>query len=345
MQNILLAASGIGLILLTIYDLIYTTLSARGAGPVSNILSKGIWNVFKKISKFFRSQVLLTWVGIIIIIATVGSWVLMLWAGNALIFISDPRAVVKSETNQPADNFERIYYTGYSLSTMGNGDFIGGSDLWKIYASVISFSGLIFITIAITYMVPVLEAVTKRRSLSIRIASIGYSVQSILISNWNGNDFKMLNTQFKGLEDQLVHQGQMHLAYPVLFYYHHVRKENSLLLNVVMLDELLSTLYLYVDEDKRPDKEFMLPLRKALTSYIETIGSTFVEVSEAPAPPLDVSELHKAGIPLKQPSGNEVAQIAYRRCNLKTIIDKTGWEWEDLTRRAFDPKLDLPGLI
>ncbi|MER2999426.1 potassium channel family protein [Pontibacter populi] len=345
MHYILLTAGGGILILLTIYDLLYTTLSSRGAGPVSNIISKGIWYFSKKLSKLFRSQSMLSWVGIAIICATVGSWVIMLWAGNALIFIADPMAVVKSETNQPADTFERIYYTGYSLSTMGNGDFIGGSDLWKIYASVISFTGLIFITIAITYMVPVLSAVTTRRSLSIRMASMGHSAQALLINNWNGKDFKMLNSQFDGLEEQLAQQGQMHLAYPVLFYYHHIKKENSLLLNIVVLDEAISTLYLYIEEDKRPDQEYLLPLRKALTSYIETIGSTFVQASEEKAPPLDISELIKVGIPIVQPSNETIEQLAYRRSCLKTIIDKTGWEWEDLTRPAFDKKLDLPGLI
>lgn len=179
------------------YDLIYTTFSPRGAGFVSSTVSTFIWRSFFWMSRLFKTKQVLNGAGIVIVVAVLLTWVLLLWAGNTLVYLSDPEAVINSTSKVPADLAQRIYFTGYNLSTMGNGDYKAGTDAWRIYTAFISFSGLIMITIAITYMVPVLSAVTARRALSIRIAAIGRSPQKMLLNNWNGKDFKNLESHFE----------------------------------------------------------------------------------------------------------------------------------------------------
>ena len=65
-------------------------------------------------------------------------------------------------------------FTGYTLSTLGNGDFKPGTSFWRIYTVIISLSGLSILTIAITYLVQVLTAEISKRRLSIYIATLGY---------------------------------------------------------------------------------------------------------------------------------------------------------------------------
>lgn len=254
-------------------------------------------------------------------------------------------AVVDSTTNVPADVNERIYFTGYILSTMGNGDFKAGTDAWRIYTSFISFSGLILITIAISYMVPVLSAITGRRALSIRIAAIGNSPQQMLLNNWDGKSFERLNDQLDGLAHNIAEQGQLHLAYPVLHYFHHADKNVALLPNLAALDEAITLLLLYVPEECQPAQQQIIPLRKATSTFLESLNSIFLHPQMSEVPPIDVSQLRIAGIPLKQPKLKDLEHLDLRRRTLKAMVDNDGWRWDEVDKPAFSKEMDLPSIL
>lgn len=338
-MNLILFIAGLLIMLITAYDLVHTTFAPLGSSLISGAINKAVWWLLKLLPS---SSGILKGAGIVIIVSYLLTWVLLLWLGNALMFISAPEAVLHSTSQLPATSLERVYYAGYVLSTMGNGDFEAGTDGWLVYSAFVSFTGLMLITIAITYMVPVLSAVTDRQSLSIRIASIGHGPQEMLLNNWNGKDFSMLNEQLQELAMSIARQGQQHLAYPVLHYFYHSQKKIALIPNLVALDEALSILLLYVPQEQQPGRQYLEPVRKAVTAFLESLESS--AVCAGTAPPLSVDILRAAGIPLKEPLEASARQLDHRRCILKRMLNNGGWQWKDLDAPVFNAELDLTSL-
>lgn len=343
-MNLVLFLPGLLIMLLTVYDLIYTIFAPRGAGIISGKVTSLISYIFKAVYHLSKKKNIYNGQGVAIVVSIELVWVMLLWLSNMLIFMSDLEAVVDSTTHQAATSMERFYYTGYLLTTMGNGDYIGGTDLWKVYAALISFTGLLMITLSITYMVPVLSAVTERRALSIRIASIGHSSQAMLVNNWNGHDFSMLNTQLQELAQSIARQGQLHFSYPVLHFFHHSQKETALLPNLVAFDEAITILLLYVPKAYRPTEQYLIPVRFAISSFLETLTATFINASDKLPPDFKLDKIQDLDIPLCVPSQNKIDELAFRRRVLSAMMENGGWHWEDLDAPVFNNKLELSSL-
>lgn len=345
MESIIYFTIGVFIVCCTAYDLIYTTFAPRGASIISGPVTLAVWRTFYYIGRFTKKRAPLTGAGVAIVFTILITWVVLLWLGNAFIYSSDIESVVSTTTLLPANRMERIYFTGYTLSTLGNGDFKAGTDGWSIYTAFISFNGLMFITIAITYMVPVLSAVTQRRALSIQIASIGNSPQRILLNNWNGENLKKLEDQFHNLTQEIIHQGQMHLSYPVLHYFQHENKDESLLPNLAALDEAITLILLYVPEQMRPGDEYLVPLRKAITTFIGSLTSLYIKPDKSDVPAIHIDQLQKADFPLLDPDLQKIEQLSKRRRALKYMVEYNGWEWKEISASVLGKDMDLPSML
>jgi hypothetical protein len=67
-------------------------------------------------------------------------------------------------------------------------------NFWDILTAILSFTGLILISIAITYLIPVVSADSKEK-ISVT-NTIGGSVEEMLLNYWDGKDFKELERPF-----------------------------------------------------------------------------------------------------------------------------------------------------
>ena len=150
-----------------------------------------------------------------------------LWASFFLLLLSEPTSVVSAGKKVPADIWEKLYFAGFTVSTLGIGDYIPSSDEWSIVTDVYTFTGLVFVTMSITYFVPVLSGVTQQRSLGIMLSSLGQSPQQIVLNNWDGRSFNRLIAQASSLANLLVMHSQNHKAYPVIHYFHTHKAKNS----------------------------------------------------------------------------------------------------------------------
>jgi hypothetical protein len=98
------------------------------------------------------------------------------------------------ETNSPTTVVNKIFYTGYTLSTLGLGDMEPEGNFWDIL--ILSFTGLILISIAITYLIPVVSAEIAKRKISVTINTIGGSVEEMLLNYWDGKILGVRTTFF-----------------------------------------------------------------------------------------------------------------------------------------------------
>ncbi len=342
-MNYYIFGFGIILLFIIVSDLINTALSVNGAGFLSKQLAKGIWRFLLFLSKKMGSKKLLELGGAIILVSIVVNWMVMIWFSASLLFISDPGALMNVETNTEPSLVGKIFYTGYTLSALGLGDMEPTGPFWDILTAVLSFAGLILISIAITYLIPVVNAEIEKRRLSVYITTLGCSVDEILSNYWNGQDFKGLEQPFFNLTSMVILHAQNHKAYSVLHFFHTSDKKEAFSLNITNLDECLTILLHTVPDTQLPSQNTIMSLRKAISSYLTTLPAVFIKpAKDSPTEP-DLQILIKKGVPVIK--GKQVdesfAKLLTRRKILLSLIRDDGWEWGDLQAGSFNHEIVL----
>jgi hypothetical protein len=329
-MNLFILLLGVLITGTAMYDIIYTTFAPSGSSYISHNVTSFTWKLMLLISRRTGKRYLLKGAGVIIICFVLLAWIASIWVGVSLIFSSDPQAVLNLDTNTPADYSDRIYYSGYVLSTLGNGDFRAGSNEWQIFTAIVSFFGLMLITIAISYMVPVLSAVTDRRALSIQIASLGHSPEAILLNHWDGKSFKRLETNLLQLREKIALHGQLHLSYPILQYFQNNEKLTALMPNLIALDEALTILHYRVPEHNKPESYILEPMRLIVNSFFDSLAKTSSFKACTYVPAIRIDKLKDVKIDLIILSEDQLNAIHKRRLFLNSILENCGWYWDEI---------------
>ncbi len=342
-MNYYLFCLGIILLFITANDLINTSLSVKGAGFISRKLAKVIWKFLLVIGRKTGTRKVLELGGTIILVSIVVNWLIMIWFSASLLFISNPSALMNVETNTEPTIVGIIFYTGYTISGAGLGDMEPTGPFWDILTAILSFAGLILISIAVTYLIPVVTGEIEKRRLSVYITTLGCSVEEILSNYWNGKDFKELTEPFFSLSTMIISHAQNHKAYSVLHFFHTSDKKEAFVLNLTNLDETLSILLHRVPEKYLPSNNILMCLRKAISSYLITLPAVFIKPADESPPEFDLSELGKMGIPFihNEHAEEEYTKLLTRRKLLLSLIQDDGWEWSDLQAGSFNHELKL----
>lgn len=323
------------LLILAVVDALWTTLWIDGSGgPVSSRLTTWAWRLDKKLVGD-KHHKLLSVFGPLIVIAIVLMWVLLLWAGWVFIFAAGDVALWDTRNNIPADWSGRIFYVAYTMFTMGNGDFSPKGDLWQIMSSLTNGSGMLLVTLAVTYILSVVSAAVQKRSFASQVLGFARSPDEFVIKGWNGEDFSNLDSLLQSLSANLSTLSEQYRAYPVLQYYHAARLEKSPPMAVAVLDEALHLLQAGVSDDRcRPNPVTMAVARSAVDSFLETIPSAFIRpAAEAPPGP-GIDRLRKCGIPVTK-EDDFVALTKdqlERRKLLLGIVRNDGWHWPGVSQ-------------
>ena len=207
-MNYILLSLGILIYMAVVVDIIMTTLTVKGGGWMTGKSCRAVWKLFLKLSGNNGEATLLTHVGYLLLVGIVLLWVVLLNLSFILLLASDVDSVIDSTTKLPTDLGQKAYYSGFVLSTLGIGDYVASNDLWRIITILYSFTGLIFITMSITYFIPVLDAVIKKRKLGINLSSLGNSPQEIVLHAMDTDNYDYFKFQVLGLSDQLVEHSQ-----------------------------------------------------------------------------------------------------------------------------------------
>lgn len=320
---------GILLLIAGFADIIYTAFSSRGAGFITKVVSRSIWNVMVTFRNSTKNDKLLLFAGPVIMCITLIQWVGLLWLGNVFLVVSSESSVVNSQTKTPATLLEKVYYIGYTLSSLGNGDFMGGSSFWKIYAAIISFTGFVVLTVIITYLVQVLSTVSSKRKLSSYIAALGDDPENILVNAWNGKDFSRLNVHLQQLSSQVFSIDENHLSYPVLHYYYSTQASKSLSVTITVLDETLTLLYGSVPKPYWPDPLLMQVARRSVTAFLNTLKEDFIKPANELPPPASINKLAENNIPLYDSDqiNEHYSMMQDRRKLLLGFLKDEGRKW------------------
>ena len=326
-MTVVLVASGALLIAAALVDVVWTTVAAgSGAGPITSRLARSLWRLALTVHTRRPSHALLSFSGVAVVLAVLTSWITLALAGWALVFSAAEGGVRATTSEAPASLVGRLYFTGYTVFTLGNGDYVPGDGAWQLATVLAVATGLILVTLSITYLVPVASAVALRRQLATYIASLGGEPHEIVVRSWDGSGFGGLSQHLVSLTPLFHTSRQQHLAYPVLHYFHSQDRESAAAPNVVNLSQALHLLRHAVTPEVRPDVATLDPLDRAIGGFLGTVGAAYL----SPAQPVALAELaplRDAGVPVTTDAEYETtaAETEGRRRLLASLLADDGW--------------------
>lgn len=310
---------GIILLLLVMYDFFYTTLSGSGAGFITHFFASLTHQFNQLLGKAFGRGIF-KYSGLIVNLTVLAVWVFLAWAGLYFIYSSDPGGIVNND-GRIANNWERLYHTGYTLSTLGIGDFKPNTPVFQILTSFFSFFGFIFFTSSMTYLISVANALVNKRTLTRAIQNLGKSPQGIKQS------FLKLDTSYSyqqilSLQEMVDKLYVNHQAYPVLHYFNHPSSEVALSVNFSRLDEAV-TMLLTAPNAQHLQKEVRL-LQNSLTNFLNLINESYSRTTPKNAGPASSLQLSYE----KEEVGKD--GLNHRRKVLKGFLQSENFKWEDV---------------
>ena len=331
----IVVVAGIALVLLAYVDALATTVVVRsGAGPVTHRLTGLWWRVLLRLFGRRDGSPLLATAGGVLLFGTVLAWVAMLWLGWTLIFLTGDPSVRHGTTGVPAGNADVGYFTGFTLFTLGVGDFVAASPAWRFATAVASFSGLFLITLAITYLLSAVSAVVARRALAVHVHTLGTDAHGIVAIGWDGSGFSSAYVQqLVALSAEVANIAEQQVAYPILNAFHSPDRRVSAPLALAELDDALLLLDGGVTGPARVDHSAVLGLRRAIDRYLAaTAGTATTHANRASPPPLDLEPLRSSGMALVADAAfaARVEDEQDRRRALAGLVHNGGWQWSEV---------------
>lgn len=267
-----------------------------------------------------------------ITLAAVTVWVVLLLGGWFLIFSASPGAVVDSQ-DRPADSWARLYFTAFTISTLGIGDYRPSGAVYQVLTGIAAITAFGLATLVITYVASLNSAVASRRRFARQVLGLGSSPGNILHANWNGQDFGLLENELQSLTGSVHELVEEQLTYPLLHYFSTRQRSAAFWPAIATLNEVVLLLDNYVCHECRPAPLALHPLQRAIDGYLEVLPHAPVDHASSHPPQPDIGELREVGIPLVP--GAEPSQGELRRRNtIYAALERQGWKWEVAVGRA-----------
>jgi hypothetical protein len=313
----------------TSLDALTTTIApAAGGGWFTSRVARGLHWSGERLARR-PAGIVERALGPTVAVSTVASWLLGIWLGWFLVFSAAPDAVVSEATGAPSDGWTRLYYAGFTVFTLGVGDHAPGGSSWQVATVLGTASGLVFTTLAITFLVPVVTAVTQRRQQACRIASLGADAQAIVINGWHGSGFGPLERILPDLASDMLLTAERRLAYPILAYFYAAAPADDHRIQLAAIDEAATILRRGVDPEQIRVPPLALHLvRHAVVQQLER-ATMPVEGHPGVDPfDLDLTPLREAGIPTvsDEAFAAALAEDEDHRRRLAELVASTGWD-------------------
>lgn len=310
--------------------MLWTTLWVDGrAGPLTSRLMSGTWKAFRR--AFGERPRVLSLSGPILLVLGLAMWIGLLWSGWMFLFAGGEESLLDTRNTGPISWAERFYFVGYTVFTMGNGDFTPNGGTWQVATALTTASGMFFVTLSVTYVLNVLSAVTQKRSLASSIHGLGEQSTGIIETSWDGDSFEGLDVPLNLIANQLDTLTANHKAYPILHYFFTPETSQAPVPNIAVLDETLTLLRFGVDPEHRPSEPTITQARSSVQTYLDTLESGFVGPASQSPPAPDLEHLRDSGVPtvLDEEFTNSLAEVDDRRRLLLGLVASDTRCWPD----------------
>ncbi len=176
MSGVLAAVStAIGglMVLVALRDIVHTIFHPSGRSGVSRHLMSAVWRLGRR----GRRE---RWLGHVTGPMAMGlvalTWLVLLQVGFALIYVPHlPEGFVYGSGLDPEDRagfFDAMYLSAVMLGTLGLGDIVPDTAFLRIVVPAQALVGFALISAAVSWVLQVYPALTRRRSLAVRLAQL-----------------------------------------------------------------------------------------------------------------------------------------------------------------------------
>jgi len=258
------------IIIVTIYDTVYTVLSHNGAGPITSFWTKYAW----KLVLWCRYR--LNWTlpikigGPVILLLIIAVWYGLMNLSWFIMFYNGDYSI-KGDTQGAVGVLDVLYYLGSTFTTLGMGDVVPSGFPWTL----ITTSGALVVTVltslGIAYLIPVVSAVIDRRAMISAMELIGKTPADILQAAWTGSDSGMLDGEVLNVSGNLIKESYRNYVYPVLGFFYFGNYHSSLNQTVLNLYDALSVQQLNPDREGNINPKKLIYLLKAIDVYLQNM--------------------------------------------------------------------------
>lgn len=311
-------AIGLLVVTITFLDFFHTTLSGNGFGFLSEVLNR----LLNRLIIQNKNRKIFIYSGLTHLLMNTAVWLTLHFLGTYIIFTAGDEMVINGATGLPATNSERFYFTAYLLSTLGIGDFIPGNSTSQILAGILSFSGFILITIGLTYLLSVVQAVLKKKELAFMISTTGKDVEDLYKYFKKENNLSDLISDADDFRQQILANASSYLAFPMVNYFLTKDRDSALIVQLAMMYEVLIVLRMDWDEGSVQEAK-ITSIINAIVRYLE-LGLEMPDAAEHNVDKLNTlrSFWQKHGYIFKK---NQYAERQF-----SSTLKFSGWSWKEV---------------
>lgn len=316
------------LLVASVVDILWTALWVDGgAGPLSSRLSAWTWRGLKTVDS--GQSRALSLAGPLILVLSLVMWIGLIWAGWTLIFAGGEMALLNTRNARPVTWSGRSYYVAYTMFTDGNGDYTPNGSIWEIASSLTTASGMLFVTLAVSYILSVLGAVSDKRSFASSVTGFGKRSEAIVQTGWNGEDLHQLDLPLNERATEISKLAEQHKSYPILHYYHSEKETDASTVAVAVFDDALALLRFGVPEEHQPNTALIEDARSSTQDYIQTLDEAFIDPADESPPLPDLERLRDSGVPTEsnEDFANAIEDYEERRRRLLAMVEADAWKW------------------
>jgi len=271
-------------------DIFYTVLfPGSGRGVLRVPLGRGVWRLFRLAARVTprRRDRLLAYSGPVLVTVNVGVWVLLLAAGFAFIDWPALGSAIRASSGPTPRGFATaLYYSAYALTTLGTGDIVAKTDLYRLLMVAEAALGFSTITLILTYFLSVYNALTRRDTfaLSLQYRAAGTGDAAALLARLGpGGDFGGATQTVGDVAMSVLSVMTSHRAYPILRYFHFRHTYDALPRLLLVALDLATLIESALDADQYRtlvDSAAVAELRDGGLYVLNELATTFLPAGQ-----------------------------------------------------------------
>ncbi|HEX8337484.1 MAG TPA: potassium channel family protein [Pyrinomonadaceae bacterium] len=349
MGTFIYTSAGLVLLALIIFDIYATVLhSSARYGPVGESLNRSVWRVTRaagfRLSRANRHR-LLNMVGPLLLPLLIVVYIVLLVLAFALIYYPHiPAGFTFSVARAEPGWSDAIYFSGVTLTTVGYGDVVPRIPALRFLALFEAASGLIVISLAITYILTVYSALERKRAVAVSLyhqAGEGADVAGFIAHHFVEGRFYGLRDALRTVTRDLQALHESHIDHPVIHYFHPVEVYKGTPRVLFLLLETCSVIRAVLDREENSDLRNYPEVRTldagvghVLTQLVDSLD---LERRERPRRPTE-QEAEEANRRWLHRFEQTMARL--RESGIKTRRDpEQGWEEYRARREDWESKL------
>jgi hypothetical protein len=356
--------AGFVLLALIIFDIYATVLhSSARYGPVGESLNRSVWRVARglsfELSRPNRHR-LLNMIGPLLLPLLIVVYVVLLVLAFALVYYPHVPGGFNFGVQHPEPGWvDAVYFSGVTLTTVGYGDVVPRLALLRFIALFEAASGLVVISLAITYMLTVYGALERKRAVAVSLyhqAGEGADVAGFLIHHYVEGRFYGLRDALRTVTRDLQGLLESHIDHPVIHYFHPVEVYKSTPRVLFLLLETCTVIRATLDREENKDlrnypevRTLDAGVRHVLTQLVDSLD---LERRARPRRPTEQEEqetrqrwrrryeqtlarLREAGIGIRRDTEQGWEEYRSQReeweSKLRRLALHLGYDWDEVT--------------